>query len=334
MANIIVPPSWHDPHLKVTEESTYLNRREILKKMGLATGGILASTLFFPSCAQGKSQEARQQVDNHFTFPGMEDLYPAERNTRYTTDRPMTGEYDATHQNNFYEFINPRDASIYNVYKYVDDFDNRDWSFEVEGLVNKPGKYDLADVMKKIPLEERVYRFRCVERWAMVVPWTGFAFADLIRMFEPTNKAKYIRMVTYNNKEQMVGVKNQPWYPWPYFEGLRMDEAMNEMSFMATGLYGKPIPKQNGAPMRLVVPWKYGYKNIKSVVKFEFIDYEPETFWHKIAPREYGFYSNVDPERPHPRWSQAVEQMLGEDFERPTEKYNGYGEFVGKLYSS
>jgi len=188
-------------------------------------------------------------------------------------------------------------------------------------------------MIKKIGLEERTYRFRCVEAWSMAVPWSGFSLASLIKFLEPDSKAKYVRMISYADAEQMPGVKHQDWYDWPYYEGLSMEEAMNELSFMATGIYGKPLPKQNGAPMRLVVPWKYGYKSTKSIVKIEFIDYQPETFWHKIAPREYGFISNVNPEIPHPRWSQAQEQMMGEDFKRPTLKYNGYGDYVARLYS-
>ncbi|MDW7690538.1 protein-methionine-sulfoxide reductase catalytic subunit MsrP [Flammeovirgaceae bacterium SG7u.111] len=338
MANIIFPKPWEQNGLKPTEESTYNNRRQIIKKLGLASIGVMASPMLLANCTGKKpagevaatAQKALQ--DNNFTFPGMLDLYPAKRNERYKIERPLTEEYDATHYNNFYEFIHPKDSNIYNVYKYVDDFDTRDWSFEVKGMAKNTGKYDLADIMKKIQLEERTYRFRCVERWSMNVPWTGFSLASLIKMLEPDSKAKYIRMRSHSDKNQMPGVKNQPWYPWPYFEGLKIEEAMNELAFMATGLYGKPLPKQNGAPMRLVVPWKYGYKNIKSVVELEFTDKEPETFWHKLQPAEYPFISNVNPEVPHPRWSQAREKSIPDGDWRPTSKYNGYGEFVAKLY--
>lgn len=339
MANIIIPKSWQLKKLKPTDEKLYHQRREVIKKMGILTGSIFASSLIFPSCTKAGSDQksidtnSPQGENNTFNFTGMDKYYPADRNSKYKVERPMTDEYPATHQNNFYEFIHPKDPNIYNAYKYVDKFDTREWDFVVSGHVKNKGTYKLEDMIKKFGLEERVYRFRCVEAWSMVVPWTGFPLAKLINFLEPENKAKYIRMVSYSDEEEMPGVKNQSWYPWPYFEGLRMDEAMNELSMMVTGIYGKPLPKQNGAPMRLIVPWKYGYKNIKSIVKMEFIDFEPETFWHKIAPDEYGFYSNVNPEIPHPRWSQAQEQMLGEDFKRPTLMYNGYGEYVAGLYS-
>ncbi len=330
MANIIIPKAWQKVQAQATDESSYYNRREALKRLGLVGGGILSAGVLLNSPAFGRGM---QQNDKSFNFPGMGDLYPADRMPNYKLDRPITEEYLATHQNNFYEFIHPSDPNIYNAHKFVSDFDTRDWSFEVSGHVKNKGKFDLADIIKKFGLQERTYRFRCVEAWSMAVPWTGFPLAELIKYLEPESKAKYVRMISFADPRQMPGVKNQTWYPWPYFEGLRIDEAMNELAFMATGIYGKPMPKQNGAPMRLVVPWKYGYKNAKSIVKFEFIDYQPETFWHKLAPKEYGFLSNVNPEVPHPRWSQAQEQMLGEDFKRPTLKYNGYGEFVAGLYS-
>ncbi|WP_020530191.1 protein-methionine-sulfoxide reductase catalytic subunit MsrP [Flexithrix dorotheae] len=344
MANIKISKPWEDKNLKVTDEKVYANRRETIKKLGLVSSGIIMSPLGINNSCQnakneslkeeGKSIKALKNVeDNHFSFEGMMDLYPAARNEKYKLDRELTEEYDATHHNNFYEFIHPDDKNIYNVYKYIEDFDNRDWTIKVSGKVKNKGKYLLEDIIKKIGLEERLYRFRCVERWSMAVPWTGFPLSSLIKIFEPENDARFIRMVTYANPNEMPGVKNQTWYPWPYVEGLRMDEAMNELAFIATGIYGKPLPKQNGAPMRLVVPWKYGYKNIKSIVKMEFLKNQPETFWHKIQPSEYPFISNVDPVVPHPRWSQAYEKMIPDGETIPTLKYNGYGAFVGKLYS-
>ncbi|MDN5200509.1 protein-methionine-sulfoxide reductase catalytic subunit MsrP [Fulvivirgaceae bacterium BMA10] len=337
MANIIQKKPWEQAGIKPIDEAIYYNRRQIIKQLGLTTIGMMAAPFVLGACQNPAQQNATgdsapQEKSNTFDFEGMSDLYPATRNEKYTLDRPLTKEYDATHYNNFYEFINPRDVSIYNVYKYVEPFTTSDWSFEVSGLVKNKGKFDLEDIIKKIGLEERTYRFRCVERWAMAVPWTGFPLAKLIKLFEPKNEATHIRMVTYSNTEEMIGVRTQHWYPWPYYEGLRMDEAMNELAFIATGIFGKPLPKQNGAPMRLVVPWKYGYKNIKSIVKFEFINKEPETFWHKIAPNEYPFISNVNPEVPHPRWSQAMEYLIPDGEKRPTLKYNGYGEFVAGLY--
>ena len=336
MANIHLKKPWEINGLKATPEEAYYNRREILKKLGIVTGGLLAAPLAVSACepVSNKAGAASlQDVDNNFTFPGMMDLYPADRNGRYKLDRDITDEYTATHYNNFYEFISPSDRNIYNVFKFVDPFDTRDWKIEVKGQCNNPGTYSLEDLIKKFPLEERLYRHRCVERWAMAVPWTGFPLADLVKYLEPTSKANYIKMTTYENADQMVGIKSQDWYPWPYYEGLRMDEAMNELSFLATGLYGKPIPKQNGAPIRLVTPWKYGYKSIKSIVKIEFVTKEPPTFWNKLAPHEYPFISNVDPDVAHPRWSQKVERLIPDGEIRKTQKYNGYGEFVAGLYS-
>jgi len=295
----------------------------------MATGTLMAG----PSLAACTPKSKELQItDNHFTFDGIENYFPAERNIKYVLDREITDKYDATHTNNFYEFIDPSDQNIYNAYKFVAPFDNRDWKFTVEGLANNTGTFYLEDMIKKFGQEERTYRFRCVERWSMAVPWMGIPLAKMIQYFEPSNKAKYVRMISFSDENQMTGVKNQPWYPWPYYEGLRMDEAMNELSLMVTGIYGEPLPKQNGAPMRLIVPWKYGYKNTKSIVKIEFVENEPGTFWNKLNPDEYGFYSNIDPEVPHPRWSQAQERMLPEGEWRPTLKYNGYEEYVTAMY--
>jgi len=334
MSNILIPKPGQLKYSQLTEEKNYHNRREVLKKLGLTAGAVLVGPYIMSRAGKSAlSNDRFLQEDNRFNFAGMEEYYPAKRTEKYILDRPITEEYLATHKNNFYEFIHPKDSNIYNAYKYVDKFDNREWDFRVSGLARNKGLFKLEEMIKKIGLEERTYRFRCVEAWSMAVPWSGFSLASLIKFLEPDSKAKYVRMISYANAEQMPGVKHQDWYDWPYYEGLSMEEAMNELTFMATGIYGKPLPKQNGAPMRLVVPWKYGYKSTKSIVKIEFIDYQPETFWHKIAPREYGFISNVNPEIPHPRWSQAQEQMMGEDFKRPTLKYNGYGDYVARLYS-
>jgi len=333
MFNIHNPKPWEK--LKPTDESDYWDRRRILKSIGLATGGLLAGSSFLAACSPGRSKEKTLQetVTNHFSFDGLENYFPAKRNTNYTLDREITDEYSATHYNNFYEFIDPSDPNIYNAYRFVDRFDNRDWKFEVSGLAANTGTFYLEEIIKKFVQEERTYRFRCVERWSMAVPWTGIPFSKLVNFFEPTNKATYIRMISFSDENQMPGVKNMKHYPWPYFEGLRMDEAMNELTLLVTGLYGKPLPKQNGAPMRLITPWKYGYKSIKSIVKIEFLNFEPETFWHTLAANEYGFYSNVDPEVPHPRWSQAREKMIPDGSWRPTLKYNGYGDYVASMYS-
>lgn len=328
---------WNKPHVKFTEENDYVNRRQLIKSLGILSAGMMATPTILSACNWKSSEKSTEfiesdECDNCFSFEGMDDFYPAKRNEKYKLDRPMTREHDATHYNNFYEFIHPSDQNIYNVYKYVEDFDNRDWKIEVKGLAENTGTFYLEELIKKFGTEERIYRFRCVERWSMAVPWTGFSLADLIKFLKPQSKATHIKMTTFSDPEQMPGVKNLTWYPWPYFEGLRMDEAMNELSFIATGIYGKPLPKQNGAPIRLVVPWKYGYKNIKSIIRIEFVNYQPPTFWNKLQPKEYPFISNVNPEVPHPRWSQQIERMIPDGEPRPTIKYNGYGEYVASMY--
>jgi sulfoxide reductase catalytic subunit YedY len=204
---------------------------------------------------------------------------------------------------------------------------------EVKGLVNKPKTFDPDDLAPTMPLEERLYRHRCVETWAMAVPWTGFPFSEFIKVVDPKPQAKYVRFTSVFRPMEMPGQVKYRWYPWPYFEGLRMDEAMHPLCFMVTGLYGKPLPKQNGAPIRMVLPWKYGYKSPKCIVKIEFIAKQPDTFWHQTGPGEYGFYSNVDPNKPHPRWSQRYEKLIPDMERRPTQLYNGYEKWVAGLYN-
>jgi sulfoxide reductase catalytic subunit YedY len=304
---IKISKGWEIPEREATPEHVYVNRRQILKAAGvLGTGGLLAAA------TEGKS------------------LYPAKRNPEFKLDRPITPEWAATSYNNFYEF-HPTDKQA--VKNMVGKFVTHPWTIEVKGLVNKPQKLDLDDLVKTMPLEERLYRFRCVEAWAMAVPWTGFPFSDLVKKVEPKPEAKYVRFVTVNRPKEMPGMKMAPWYPWPYYEGLRMDEAMNELALVVTGLYGKPLPKQNGAPVRIITPWKYGYKSIKSIVTIEFISKQPRTFWHDVASNEYGFYSNVNPKKPHPRWSQATEKLIPTMERRPTLLYNGYEKWVAGLYN-
>jgi sulfoxide reductase catalytic subunit YedY len=202
---------------------------------------------------------------------------------------------------------------------------------EVSGLVNNPKTYAIEDLISKFPQEERIYRLRCVEAWSMVIPWQGFKLADLLKEVEPTSDAKYVRFETVFRPEEMPG-QSSPFYPWPYQEGLRIDEAMNELTLLATGMYGGELPKADGSPIRLVVPWKYGFKSIKAIVKIELVTEQPTTLWSSVAPNEYGFYSNVNPERSHPRWSQASERRIGELGRRPTLMFNGYTEQVANLY--
>ncbi len=218
------------------------------------------------------------------------------------------------------------------MWRNTDKFETEPWTIEVSGLVSKPGKYDLEQVLRKMPLEERICRFRCVERWASVMPWTGFPFAAFLDFVEPQPKAQYVAMTTAYRPNQMPGIPEQSWYPWPYYEALTLQEARNELAFLVTGAFGKPAPKQHGAPIRLITPWKFGFKQVKSIVKFEFMEKKPQTFWSKLQPQEYGFWANINPEVPHPRWSQAQEWLIHTGDVYPTQLYNGYGEWVADMY--
>ena len=240
---------------------------------------------------------------------------------------PANSFEDITNYNNFYEFSTDKEA----VNPLSKDFVTTPWTVEVSGLVNNPKTYGIEDLLKKFPQEERIYRLRCVEAWSMVIPWTGFPLASLLKEVEPTSDAKFVRFETVLRPKEMPG-QDSPFYPWPYQEGLRLDEAMHDLTILATGLYGQPMPNPNGAPIRLVVPWKYGFKSIKSIVKIELVAEQPSTLWNTVGPNEYGFYSNVNPNRPHPRWSQASERRIGELGRRETLMFNGYAEQVASLY--
>ena len=245
-----------------------------------------------------------------------------------TTDDVLTPYDDITQYNNFLEFGSGKE----NPAKHAHLLKTSPWSVTVDGACAKPGKLTLEDILKPHPDQERIYRLRCVEGWSMVIPWLGFPLADLLKRFEPTSQAKYVRFETLVDPKQMPGQKRQV-LEWPYTEGLRIDEAMHPLSFIATGLYGKALPGQNGAPLRLVVPWKYGFKSIKSIVRISFVEQEPHTSWGRSAPGEYGFYSNVNPDVDHPRWSQRKERRIGEFRKRDTLAFNGYAEQVASLYS-
>jgi methionine sulfoxide reductase catalytic subunit len=248
-------------------------------------------------------------------------------NPRYAAGRALTDETDATTYNNFYEF--GTDKSIW---RAAQRLPVSPWQIEIAGMVDKPRTMDLEDLLKHVSLEERIYRHRCVEAWAMTVPWTGFPLAALVKLAAPTSGAKYITFETLANPKVMPGIRSS-YFSWPYIEGLTMQEAQNEMAFLVTGMYGKPVPKQDGAPIRLILPWKYGFKSAKSIVKITFTDKRPDTFWAQIQPDEYGFWANVNPAVPHPRWSQATERLLGSDERVPTVIWNGYGEFVASMYT-
>jgi sulfoxide reductase catalytic subunit YedY len=295
---------------EITSKSAYLSRRDFMKAASLTAGAALLT-----ACAPNVANAAG-------------DSAPAP--TSGATDElgnPVNTYDDITHYNNYYEFTTDKQS----VADYASGFKVTPWTVEVSGLVNHPKKFGIEDLSKLFPQEERIYRLRCVEAWSMVIPWNGFALASLLKMVQPTSKAKYVRFETVYRPDEMPGQKS-PFYPWPYQEGLRLDEAMNDLAFLATGLYGEPNVPQNGAPIRLVVPWKYGFKSIKSIVKIELVAEEPATMWKSIASNEYGFYANVNPEVDHPRWSQASERRIGELSRRPTLPFNGYGEQVAELY--
>lgn len=309
---------WEIPEREVTPEHFFLNRRRFLESIGaMGMAGLAGwSGLGRATEALAETQAARQ-------------LYPAPRNPRFVLNEHLTREDAAARYNNFYEFSEDKEA----VHRLVDRFQVRPWPVEVTGLVAKPRSFDVDELIRRMPLEERIYRFRCVEAWAMVVPWTGFPFHELIKLVEPKPNAKYVRMVSFHRPDQAPGQRHATWYPWPYFEALTMEEAMNELTLLVTGIYGHELPKQHGAPIRLITPWKYGYKSIKSIVRIEFTAKRPATFWNTVVPNEYDFWSNVNPRVPHLRWSQATERLVDTGERRPTLLYNGYGSFVAQMYA-
>ena len=319
MAYIKIPKEWEIPENQVTSESDYINRRKFIKDLGLASAGTL---LFSTSnaCAQGRGVEKQLE-------PFRSQTLAAENNANFTVERQMTDEVVAATYNNYYEFTTSKST----VWKKVEKFKTRPWEIEISGLVEKPMTVDVDDLIKQMPLEERIYRFRCVEAWAMVVPWIGFPMKALLEKVQPTTEAQYVRMLTFLDAD-MAPQQRDPYLPWPYFEGLTLAEAMNDLTLLTVGIYGHILPPQHGAPIRLIVPWKYGFKSIKSIVSIELTDQQPRTFWNTLAPREYGFEANVNPNVPHPRWSQASERMIGTGERLPTLIYNGYGDAVAHLY--
>lgn len=318
---------WEIPEREATPEHIYMGRRSFLKALG---GYSLGAGLLFSGAGGflnlfggGDKEEAVIEVPRTPTS----NLYPAKRNAAFTLDRPLTDEDVAGRYNNFYEF-----SSGKTVYNRISSLKIRPWTVQVAGLVEKPFVMDIDDLVRKMPLEERLYRLRCVEAWAMAVPWTGFPLREFVKLAKPLSSAKFVRLQTFYNKEWAPEQKYKFWLPWPYEEGLTMEEATNELAMLVTGIYGHELPGQHGAPIRLIVPWKYGFKSIKSIVRIEFTKEMPKTFWPTLVPDEYEFWSNVNPEVPHPRWSQATERMIGTDERRKTVKYNGYGDYVAKLY--
>jgi sulfoxide reductase catalytic subunit YedY len=308
---------WEIPDREATPEALMLGRRGLL---GAAAGaGVLAA---------GTAPARAWSLFGAGAAPPVE-LKPltAPRNAKYDGGRPLTDEREATTYNNYYEF-----GMSKSVYDAAAALKTDPWTVELAGLVKTPRTLGFDDLMKQMKLEERVYRHRCVEAWAMTVPWVGFPLADLIKLAEPLGSAKFVKFTTLADPKTMPGLR-QSWYPWPYTEGLTMQEAMNELTFLSVGMYGKTIPPQDGAPIRLTVPWKYGFKSAKSIVKVEFTDEQPKTFWQQLQDSEYGFWANVNPAVPHPRWSQAEERLLGAGESVPTKIWNGYGEFVAAMYA-
>ncbi|MFT6582639.1 MAG: sulfoxide reductase catalytic subunit YedY [Alphaproteobacteria bacterium] len=309
---------WELPESMATDESVFLQRRKLLKTMG--TGSILMAAAV-PG-GQALAKAAANAGDP------TADLYPGTRNEKFVMDRPLSAEKDVLTFNNFYEFGSHKSIS-----EAAQKLKIRPWEIKIDGMVENEIVTGFDDLIRKMPIEERLYRHRCVEAWSMAVPWSGFPFRALVDFAKPLSKAKYVRMETLEDKETMPGLR-QFWYPWPYTEGLTIEEATNDLAFIATGLYGKPMPKQNGAPLRLAVPWKYGFKSTKSIVRFTFTDKRPISYWEATAKSEYGFWANVNPEVPHRRWSQATERVLGSRKRVPTLMYNGYGEFVADMYKN
>ncbi len=302
------------PHIltaaDVTPESIYRERRRLMAATGLAGIGLLAGSSVRTLFASEKKRYAG--------------LPPS----RFSTDEAQTDWDDATHYNNFYELGTSKSAPA----RHADELITDPWRITVEGHCEKPGQYTLEDFLKGQDLEERIYRLRCVEGWSMVIPWVGFSLAKALQRYQPTSKAKYVAFESLYDPKHLSGQRRKV-LEWPYREGLRMDEAMHPLTILAVGLYGRTLPNQNGAPLRLVVPWKYGFKSIKSIVRIRFVEQQPPTSWNTAAPDEYGFYSNVNPNVPHPRWSQRRERRIGEFRKRKTLMFNGYAEQVASLYA-
>jgi sulfoxide reductase catalytic subunit YedY len=321
---------------EITPEQLYLSRRAFLKSMGIVTAGALlaacAPQRTKPSSAAQANEPAAVAEPTSQAGVTVEAAQQAQAEPEALASGDELGDaltpYEAvTNYNNFYEFSVDKQA----VAALAQSFTTSPWQVSVGGLVNKPKTYGLEDILARFTQEERVYRLRCVEAWSMVIPWVGFPLAQLLKEVEPTSDAKYVRFESVLRPEEMPGQKDA-WFDWPYVEGLRLDEAMHDLTILATGLYGNPLPRQDGAPIRLVVPWKYGFKSIKSIVKIDLVAEMPVSLWMAAAPNEYGFYANVNPSVNHPRWSQASERRIGELSRRETLMFNGYEEEVASLY--
>jgi sulfoxide reductase catalytic subunit YedY len=308
-----------DKYKNITSEKTFINRRSILKSMGFAA---VSSNIIMQNAFAAEQYDPRN------------DLYPVDTNREFNLERfdikggirKNTDEDSVTSYNNYYEF-----GTTKNIKRAASKLNTSPWNISFKGLIDNEFEIDFDDLLKRVSLEERVYKLRCVEAWSMVVPWSGFPLKSIIKMAQPKSTAKFLVMKTFFDPDTARS-QRQDWYPWPYTEVITIEEAMNDLAFIATGVYGKPLPNQNGSPLRLVVPWKYGFKSIKSIVSFEFVSERPKTFWEEIQPKEYGFWANVNPKVKHPRWSQEQDKDIGSNRMYPTAIYNGYGKWVSSLY--
>jgi methionine sulfoxide reductase catalytic subunit len=311
---------------EITSEQLYISRRTFLKGMGALAAGSLLLSACAPSAVRSLTKSTPAATGTPPTGGGQ----PATAVSKQTDELgdPLTSFDGVTGYNNYYEFSTDKEA----VAPLARSFVTSPWTVQVGGLVNKPKTYGVEELLSRFTQEERIYRLRCVEGWSMVIPWQGFPLASLLREVEPTSKAKYVRFETLYDPSRMPG-QNSRGYQWPYAEGLRLDEAMHDLTLLSTGLYGRTLLPQNGAPIRVVAPWKYGFKSIKAIVKIDLVEEQPVSLWMAAAPNEYGFYSNVNPDVPHPRWSQASERRIGELSRRQTLPFNGYAEEVAQLYT-
>src|SRR6266699_1818780 len=307
----------HEPALAladITPKDVYFNRRNFLRGLGIAGAAAVVGKRFASILSPSTTAFAGTKLTTI--------------KSNYRVDEKISSENDVTHYNNFYEFGSDKGDPA----KNAQNFRTSPWTVSVEGEVKTPRKFSMEEILKVAPLEERIYRHRCVERWSIVVPWIGFSFSVLLKLVEPTPKARYVAFQTFYDPRQMPEAK-YGGIDFPYVEGLRLDEAMNPLALLSVGMYGETLPPQDGAPVRMVIPWKYGYKSIKSIVKIRFQEKEPPTTWNRYSSSEYGFYSNVNPNVDHPRWSQAKERRLGEIFTRNTVIFNGYGDQVASMYN-
>jgi len=325
MANLILPPDWRLPEAAATDEAAWLDRRAFIKSLGLGAIAAGAAPAALTGCTSGPLSGSPLPDSYPYALPA----FQRSDALRIPQAADITEERVAASYNNYYEFTTEKDR----VWVRAKGFQPTPWSVEVKGECEAPRTFDLDDLLR-LPHEERVYRFRCVEAWSMVVPWVGFPLRALLAKVKPTSRAKYVRLITLHDDLRYPGAAEQPWYPWPYFEALTMAEASHELTMLATGIYGHPLPNQHGAPVRLVVPWKYGYKNIKAIVRIELVEARPRTFWSQLAEDEYDFDGNVRPDIPHPRWSQATDRMVPTGERVPTPMYNGYAAQVAGLYGS